>query len=537
MDKTRLVCLFLGLLFVSSVFFAMPVQAGVGVKPASLSFGSVSVNTISSAVTLVVTNNGGQSVSILQVSSSLPEFIVIGPTMPITLGAHGSASFQVLFQPDAATTFTGNIVFSTSRTNGGIQSISVSGTGTTAPSASSTSSSSSPSYLLSASASSLKFGNTLVGSSASQALVLTNTGTASVNLSQVAITGVGFTVSGFSGAATLAAGQSLSLAVSFAPASTGSAAGSLSIVSTASNSPATISLSGNGVQPQIAVIPGSANFGNVTVGVTNTQMFTISNPGTASLSVTQASLIGTGFSLSGLPLPLSVAPGGSSTFSIAFTPAAASSLSGNLTLVNNSANSPLVVALAGSGVSAVAQLAASPAALSFGSITTGTTGTQTVTLANKGNSSVSVSQISVSGKGFSATSLALPVTLAAGQSTSFGVTFAPTTSGSLSGSVTVSSNASNSPLAISLTGSGAAPVSHSATLTWAPSSTSYAGFNVYRGSVSGGPYAKVNTALLSTTSLLDTSVTTGQTYYYVATEVDSTGAESTYSSEVSATIP
>ena len=531
MHKTRLVCLCLGLLFVGVVFFPMPIQAGVGVKPTSLSFGSVTVNTPSSAATVVVTNNGQQTVSILQVSSSLPEFIVISPAMPITLGPHGSASFQVLFQPDAAMTFSGSIVLSTSRMNGGTQSISVSGTGTTASSASS------QSYLLSASASSLKFGNTLVGSFASQAVALMNTGTASVNLSQVAITGAGFTVSGLTGAVTLAAGQSFSLTVSFAPATAGSATGSLSFISSATNSPTTISLSGNGVQPQISVIPASVSFGNVTVGVTNTQMLAISNPGTATLSVTQASLVGTGFSFSGLTPPLSVPPGGSSTFTVSFTPASASSLSGNLTLVNNTLNSPLVLALAGTGVSPVAQLMATPSSLSFGSITIGASGTQSVTLANTGNSSVSVSQISISGAGFSANGSAQPVTLAAGQSTSFSVTFAPTTTGNLSGSVTVTSNATNSPLAISLSGSGAAAASHSVTLNWIPSTSSYAGFNVYRGSLSGGPYTKVNSALIATTSFFDTSVTSGQTYYYVATEVDSTGAESVYSSEVIATIP
>jgi hypothetical protein len=511
----------------------MPIQAAVGVKPTSLSFGSVTVNTTSSAATVVVSNNGRQTVSILQVSSSLPEFIVISPAMPIMLGPHGSISFQVVFQPDAATTFSGSIVFR-SRMNGGTQSISVTGTGTTASSASSTSS---QSYLLSASASSLNFGNTLVGSSPSQAIALTNTGTASVNLSQVAITGAGFTVSGFTGAVTLAAGQSFSLNVSFAPAKAGSATGSLSLVSNVTNSPTTISLSGNGVQPQISVIPASVSFGNVTVGVTNTQMLTISNPGTANLSVTQASLIGTSFGFSGLTLPLSVPPGGSSAFTVSFTPASASNLSGNLTLVNNTPNSPLVVALAGTGVSPVAKLTATPASLSFGSITAGGSGTQSVTLANTGNSSVSVSQISISGAGFSATGFALPVTLAAGQSTAFSVTFAPTTTGSLSGSVTVTSNATNSPLAISLSGSATAAVSHSVNLDWAPGSSSFAGFNVYRGALSGGPYNKVNSALISATSFIDTSVASGQTYYYVATEVDSTGVESPYSSEVNATIP
>jgi fibronectin type 3 domain-containing protein len=60
---------------------------------------------------------------------------------------------------------------------------------------------------------------------------------------------------------------------------------------------------------------------------------------------------------------------------------------------------------------------------------------------------------------------------------------------------------------------------------------------VYRGSLSGGPYTKVNSALISATSFFDADVASGQIYYYVATEVDSTGTESVYSSEVIAAIP
>jgi P pilus assembly chaperone PapD len=451
--------------------------------------------------------------------------------MPITLGPHGSASFQVVFQPDSALTFSGSIVLRTSRKNAGNPTISVSGTGTTA------SSTSAQSYLLSASASSLGFGSTLVGSSASQAISLTNVGTASVNISQVAITGTGFMFGGSPGAVTLAAGQSLTLTVSFAPTTAGNATGSLSISSSATNSPATVALSGNGVQPQISVIPASVNFGNVTAGVANSQVLTVRNPGSADLSVTQASMAGSGFSLSGLTLPLSVPPGGSSAFTIGFTPASANNFSGSLTLVNNTFNSPLVVALAGTGISRVLQLTPAPSSLSFGTITTGDSAAQSVTLTNTGNSSVSILQIGVTGAGFNATGYVLPVTLGAGQSTSFTVTLAPTTTGNLSGGVTVTSNATNSPLVISLAGSGAAPVSHSVTLNWTPSSSSFAGFDVYRGSLSGGPYTKVNGALISTTSYSDTSVTSGQTYYYVATEVDSTGAESPYSGEASATVP
>jgi hypothetical protein len=529
MSQTRLVCLFVGIFLVGFIFFPAPAHAGVGVAPSALSFGSVTLNTTSGAITVVVTNSSRQSTSIQQITSSLPEFIVISPAMPVSIAPRSSASFQVVFKPDAALTFTGSITINPGHKGGGATLISVSGAGTAVASA--------QTYLLSSSASNLSFGNTLVGSSPSQAITLTNAGTGSVNISQVAASGAGFKVSGFSAGVTLASGQSLPLTASFAPASTGAAAGSIRVVSNATNSPLAMSLSGTGVQPQISVIPSSVSFGNVTVGVTNSQTLTIKNPGTAALSVTQASLSGTGFTSSGFTLPLSVPPGGSSSFNLAFAPPSAAHYSGSITFISNTTNSPLVVPFSGTGIATTLQLSASPASLSFGSLTTGTSASQTVTLTNTGNSGVSISQVSESGVGFSVNGIALPLSLAVGQSTSFTATFAPASVGSLSGSVTVVSNAANSPMVIALTGTGATTVSHTVSLSWTPGSSTYSGFNVYRGTSSGGPYTRVDTSMISSTSYLDAGVSSGQTYYYVATEVDATGTESGYSGEVSAVIP
>jgi fibronectin type 3 domain-containing protein len=131
----------------------------------------------------------------------------------------------------------------------------------------------------------------------------------------------------------------------------------------------------------------------------------------------------------------------------------------------------------------------------------------------------------------------VPLTLAAGQATSFNVTFDPASAGNLSGSVTVTSNAANSPAAITLTGTGIAPASYSVNLNWTPSSSSYSGFNIYRGAQSGGPYSKINSGLIATPTYSDTNCGSTGTYYYVATEVDATGAESSYSSPASAIVP
>jgi Abnormal spindle-like microcephaly-assoc'd, ASPM-SPD-2-Hydin/Cep192 domain 4/HYDIN/CFA65/VesB-like, Ig-like domain len=529
MRKTLGVSLFGVVVLIGLIFFPVAVQAGVSTNPTSLNFGSVAVNTTSAPVTLTITNTSRQNISIGSFSSSLPEFVISGPAFPLTLRARSSAYFQVKFKPVAAVAYTGEIIIHLNHTFGLTHSVSVSGTGAAASAV--------QTYQLSASSSSLSFGNILLGSSGSQVVTVTNTGTGNVSISQVAISGTGFRVTGFSGTATLAAGQSLPLTVALAPAAVGSAAGSLTMASNASNSPATIALSGAGVQPSISVVSASVAFGNLAVGVTNTQTLTIKNPGTANLTVSHANLSGSGFSFTGLTLPVTLAPNASTTATLSFTPISAGAVGASLSLVNNSPTSPLAVSISGTGVAQTLQLSASPASLSFGSLTDGTTASQTVTLSNTGNANISLSQISVSGTAYSSSGLALPLTLTPGQTAQFSVTFAPTTSGALSGTATVTSNAANSPASVALSGTGAAPASHSVALNWSPTSSSYNGFNVYRGSKSGGPYTRVNSSMVSTSSYTDSSVTSGSTFYYVATEVGTDGVESSYSNEASANIP
>lgn len=78
---------------------------------------------------------------------------------------------------------------------------------------------------------------------------------------------------------------------------------------------------------------------------------------------------------------------------------------------------------------------------------------------------------------------------------------------------------------------------HSATLTWVASTSTVSGYNVYRGSVSGGPYTLVNTSLITALTFTDSSVAAGQTYFYVTTSVDGSGTESVFSNEVTAVVP
>lgn len=311
----------------------------------------------------------------------------------------------------------------------------------------------------------------------------------------------------------------------------------MSVVSNATNSPATISLSGAGIQPQISVVPTSVSFSNVTVGLAGTQTVILSNPGSASLNVSQATITGAGFALTGLNLPLTVAAGQSSAFTVKFTPTTTGSVAATLSPVSNAPSSPTSIPMSGTGVAPVLNLSASPTSLSFGNITIGSSSAaQTVTLTNTGNTNVSISQINVSGTGFSVSGFTPPLTLAAGQSTTFGVLFNSTISGSLDGTVSVVSNATNSPT-IAASGTDMQTVSHSATLNWTSSASTVMSYYVYRGAQTGGPYAKLNAAPASLTTYTDSTVQAGQTYFYVATSVDSNNVESTFSDETSATIP
>jgi fibronectin type 3 domain-containing protein len=88
----------------------------------------------------------------------------------------------------------------------------------------------------------------------------------------------------------------------------------------------------------------------------------------------------------------------------------------------------------------------------------------------------------------------------------------------------------------SLTGTGTAPTQHTVDLSWAASADAV-GYNIYRSTTSGGPYTMINSSLDGTTAYTDSTVTSGTTYYYVATAVNSSSEESGYSNQATAVIP
>jgi len=390
------------------------------------------------------------------------------------------------------------------------------------------------------------FGDVLVGNSEAQSGTLTNSNGANLTISQVWVSGSEFQLSGLGLPFSLAPGQSATFNVTFTPTTSGSVVGAISVTAMVSssqdsninsNSPLSVPLSGTGISPPTVLQPTSStiSFGSVQVGNSSTQSETLTNSGGSSVSITQANLSGSAFSLSGLNLPLTLIPGQSFTFGVVFAPNSAGNVTGSISVVSNASNSPLAISLGGSGTAA-GQLVVTPTTLDFGSIVVGTSTSLTGTLSATG-SSVTVSSATSNSSEFTLSGLSFPVTLAAGQSASFSFTFRPQASGTDTASISFISNASNSPTVASMTGSGALSPLHSVDLSWTPSTSAVVGYNIYRSGTSDGPYAKINPALNAAAAYTDNTVQAGVTYYYVTTAVDASGVESVYSNQAPAVVP
>src|SRR4029077_6322534 len=146
----------------------------------------------------------------------------------------------------------------------------------------------------------LSFGNVGTSSSSVKQIVLTNSGTGSLQITGVTVSGAGFTASGITVPATLNASSQATLSVTFAPTVVGAVAGTVTVTSNGTGSPLTIPLAGTGVQAALTVSPVSFSSGNLIDRQTKSQAFTITNSGTASLTISQVSATGTGYTVNGL---------------------------------------------------------------------------------------------------------------------------------------------------------------------------------------------------------------------------------------------
>jgi centrosomal CEP192-like protein/HYDIN/CFA65/VesB family protein/ASPM-SPD-2-Hydin domain-containing protein len=409
----------------------------LAVSTTSLNFGSV-ITGQSQNLSGTISNSGGTAITVNQAAVTGNGFAVNGMTIPMTLAPGQSANFNVAFAPKAVGAATGTLSITSSAANT-VPIISLSGTAVS-PAA------------LTPSPASLSFGNVVLGNNKKLGATLTNSGGAALTITQFTITGAGFAMDPLNTPMTIPVGQSATLNVTFTPQSSGNASGSVAMIS--NGSPANLSLSGIGsTAGSLRASSSNLAFGTTQTGTSQTLSDTITNSGGASVTISQASVSGTGFSMSGTSLPVTLAPGQSTNFAIKFAPTATGTDTGSVVITSDGSNPTLSIAFSGTA-SGPGELTPSPSSLSFGNVQTSSSGTQSETLKNSGQSNVTITQASASGAGFSVSGLSLPLTLVPGQSFTFGVQFAPQSTGTINGSLVVTSNADVSNLTVVLSGNG-----------------------------------------------------------------------------------
>jgi len=449
--------------------------------------------------------------------------------------------------------------------------------------------------------SALNFGGVQEGSNSTIWTSARNTSRRNITISQVSVSGTGFSFSGPSLPITLAPEQSTSLSVSFAPQAAGAAHGSMSVVTERGSDErawtrmSTISLSGTGTTP------GSSSETGTTAGsppVITSATSASGAVGSAFAYQITATNSPTSYAASGLPTGLTVNTStgwiagtpmgaGTSTVTVSATDSGGTG-SASLTLTIDSAAPVITSATSasgavGSGFSYQITATNSPTSYAATSLPTGlivntSTGLISGTPTGAGTSTVTVSATNSGGTGSASLTLtidpAAPVITSATSAsgavgsafsyqiaatnspTSYAATGLPTglavntSTGLVSGTPTISGTSSVTIGATNASGTGSATLtlsiastSYSVTISWTASPSPDAagnaiiGYNIFRSTTSGGAYTQLNSSLIAGTTYMDPTVADGTTYYYVATAVDSSDAQSAYSTQTQAVIP
>jgi parallel beta-helix repeat protein len=449
---------------------------GVNASPTALNFSPTATGATSAAQSVTVSNPTSSAASVSSISTSGP--FAQTNNCGSSIAANGSCTVSVTFSPTATGASTGSL---TINAGGVTNTVSLSGTGTA------------PGPVLSASPASLSFPSTLVGdTAAAQTVTVTNSGTTAATVSSVAVTGA---FSQTSNCTTIAVNGSCTVTVSFVPTAGGTNPGTLTVNSNANNNPLTVGLAGTGVtqatnlaldQPVTAssdyetYVPSNVTDGNTstywessdgaaypqTITVNLGQVWPIGSltldlpPSTAWSTRTETlsvlgSTNGTSFTQIVASAGYTFNPSTGNTVTISL-PSPASARYVELSFTANTGwdaaqLSELEVFPGGSAGGSA--LTASPPSLSFGDQLTGSvSAVQTVTVSNPGSTAASVSSISVSGP-FSQSNTC-GTSIAAGSSCTVSVEFAPTATGSATGTLSVASSAPDSPLTAALSGTG-----------------------------------------------------------------------------------
>jgi hypothetical protein len=206
---------------------------------------------------------------------------------------------------------------------------------------------------LTASTTSVAFGDVVVGQTGKQTVTLQSTGTGPVTISGISVAGSLFSASGIiTTPLTLNPGQSAILTLQFYSDHVSSFTGILTVTSNSSQGNVVVNMSGAGITntPTLSINATSLSFGNVLVNSPQTQSITLSSTGAGAVTINSAAVTGNGFTVSGMTFPATLNPGQSATLNVQFDPTTAGAVTGQLTISSNSStNGTASIGLSGTG--------------------------------------------------------------------------------------------------------------------------------------------------------------------------------------------
>ena len=361
-----------------------PADAQLVIAPLSQDFGQVVLGSRSAVTSFTVTNTGNAKTTALSTAFSGPnasQFIIVaGGCTGAPLAPHASCSLSIAFKPTAAVAATASLDV-TSTVASVHASAGLTGEGITPPTLT-------ISPLLPA------FPDTAVGTmSESRSFTVTNTGTAPTGSLTAVLGGthpadflIVADTNGCRGV-TLSAGATCTVAVRFAPGSSGTRSASLTVTGNPGGSTPNAALSGIGLNPAFLTLsPSGQEFGSIGVGDASSSVaFTVTNLGQAASGPVKVVITGLGVTQFALapasPCGAALATGVSCSFNVVSRPTSVGAKNASLD-VSATPGGMRSSPLQGTGIGAAAGAITTPA--NFGDVTVGQASTVTLTVTNNG---------------------------------------------------------------------------------------------------------------------------------------------------------
>ncbi len=306
--------------------------------------------------------------------------------------------------------------------------------------------------------------------SAAQNVVLSNFGEAPLDISSIGAS-ADFLQTDNCGSS-LEAGSNCTIGVNYAPTTTGTKIGTVTISDNAFTGAQVVALSGTGTAPIGGIAPSSLSFEPQAIHTTSAQQLVfLSNTGNGALTFSGSGIATTGDFAQTNNCGSALAPQTSCTIAVTYTPTVTGPETGSVTVTSNAA--PQIVSLTGTGASVAPKVAATPESLIFPTeLLKIRSAAQAITLKNSGTTAVSISSVAITGDFTKAGNCG--TSLGAGKSCIENVYFTPAAAGTRTGALTF--NVSSGAVTVALTGTGTSTAT--ALLTVSPTSLAFDGYSV-----------------------------------------------------------